>query len=703
MSTDHPKPRKLWQHPDARSTKMWKFMQNANRKRGLNMQTFRELYDWSVGEQRTDFWDDMWHASGLIHDGNYTEIVDQAAPMESIPRWFDGTHLNFAENILYSVSSSDASVRTTEHKEDSKIALTEIREGNTEVRHLAWGELRRRVGLLANALRGRGVKKGDRVAVVASTSFDTFIIFMAIVSLGGIFSSSSADMGTKGILERTLQIKPAYIFVDDWAFYNGNTVDLRPKIKEIVDGMKAVPEFKGVVTQPRFPGKPADLGGLPRTVTLDDFLKAAHGNEALLCERVAFRDPFLIVYSSGTTGVPKCIVHSTGGALISATKESILHKEMKPDSVVLQYTTTGWIMYMVSVQCCLLGSRSILYDGSPFQPSPQAFLSILQEQRVTDFGTSPRFLHELQKRDIIPRDLHDLSALRSVCSTGMILTEAQFEWFYDTGFPSAVHLRNISGGTDLAGSFGAENPLEPVYVGGCQGPCLGTKLEVYDSLIESGPGKAVPHGEPGELVATASFPNQPVFFWGDDSGERYQNAYYARFQHVWTHGDFIQIHPMTGQILFLGRADGVLNPSGVRFGSSDIYSVIETHFPEIADSICVGQRRPQDNDESVMLFLKMDVGVDFTEKLVEKVKTKISEERSRRHVPRYVFQTWDIPTTVNLKKVELPVKQIVSGRTIKASGTLANPGSLKYYEQFAQVEEVLRKMRKEKTQGKSKL
>lgn len=364
-------------------------------------------------------------------------------------------------------------------------------------------------------------------------------------------------------------------------------------------------------------------------------------------------------------------------------------------------------MYLVSVQCCLFGSRSVLYDGSPFIPSAQKFLSVLQEQRVTDFGTSPRFLQELQKRDIIPKKLFDLSALRSVCTTGMVLSESQFEWFYDVGFPSTVHLRNISGGTDLAGCFGIENPLEPVYSGGCQGPCLGTKLEVFDSTVEDGPGKAVPHGEPGELVATASFPNQPVFFWGDETGKRYQNAYYTRFPHVWTHGDFIQIHPTTGQVLFLGRADGVLNPSGVRFGSAEIYSVIETYFPQVADSICVGQRRPQDNDESVMLFLKMNEGQEYTADLVKRIKGKIASERSRRHVPKYVFQTWDIPvstrfswltcvmivnvrqTTVNLKKVELPVKQIVSGKIIKPSGTLANPESLKYYEQFAR-DDVLR-------------
>lgn len=303
-------------------------------------------------------------------------------------------------------------------------------------------------------------------------------------------------------------------------------------------------------------------------------------------------------------------------------------------------------MYLVSIQSLLYGARSILYDGSPFIPDLTRFLTILTEQRVTDLGTSPRYLHELEKNNIVPRSVTDLSSLRSVCTTGMVLSESQFEWFYDTGFPSKVHLRNISGGTDLAGCFGAENPLEPVYVGGCQGPVLGTKLEVYDSTIESGPGRAVPNGEPGELVATASFPNQPVFFWGDETGEKYQSAYYKRFQSVWTHGDFIQVHPVTKQILFLGRADGVLNPSGVRFGSSDIYSVIETHFPEVQDSICVGQRRPTDDDESVMLFLKMNEGYKFTETLVERIKKKIAEERSRRHVPRYVFQTWDIPVRI---------------------------------------------------------
>jgi acetoacetyl-CoA synthetase len=488
--------------------------------------------------------------------------------------------------------------------------------------------------------------------------------------------------------------------MDDWAVYNGKTIDLRQKMAEVVGGMSDVKEFAGVVSMPRFRGRrPADISNVPKAQLLEDFLAKAT-SRTLQFARTAFRDPFMIAYSSGTTGVPKCIVHSIGGALISSAKEGLLHRELNSDSVSLQYTTTGWIMYLSSVVNLLPGARVVLY------------VKLIGDQKVTKLGTSPRWMAEMQKNNIVPKDITDLSSLKMVTSTGMVLSDQQFEWFYDVGFPKHVHLANISGGTDIAGCFGQENPLTPVYVGGTQGPSLGTPIAVYDSLVEGGRGvKGAPvgHGTPGELVAYAAFPNMPVYFYNDDTGSRYFSAYFEKYDNVWTHGDFVMIHPITRQLIFLGRADGVLNPSGVRFGSAEIYGVLESKFPQLSDSICVGQRRPQDQDETVMLFLMMKPGEKFTQKLISDVKAAIRKELSARHVPKYVFETPDIPvsstlpylqccgdtdtdawqTTVNLKKVELPVKQIVSGQIIKPSGTLLNPESLDYYYQFAKVEELV--------------
>lgn len=521
--------------------------------------------------------------------------------------------------------------------------------------------------------------------------------------------------------------------MDDAALYNGKVVDLREKMAEVVDGLSECSHFEGVVSIPRF-AEARDISRVPKAETWASFLAAADKNAPLPdFVRLDFHEPFLVCYSSGTTGIPKAIVHSVGGVLINYYKEGRLHEGLGPDSVTLQYTTTGWIMYLANVGVLLYGGRTVFYDGSPFQPDATILIRLAAEQKVTKLGISPRWMFEVAKAGLRPRDMVDLSHLQIVTCTGMVLSEQLFEWFYDVGFPARVHLANISGGTDIAGCFGAMNPLEPVYVGGTQGPSLGVHVAIYDSLLPDGAeGKEVPDGTPGELVAAASFPNVPCFFWGDKPaaagavgggpaapGTKYHAAYFARFKHVWAHGDFCVVHPVTGNIAFLGRADGVLNPSGVRFGSAEIYSVMERRFADrVQDSLCVGQRRPQDSDESVMLFLLMKPGVKFDRKLVNEVKQAISADLSKRHVPKYIFETPEIPvraffsflsssfplssfcsfsrrrltvsqTTINLKKVELPVKQIVSGHTIKASGTLANPQSLEYYYQFSKVEELV--------------
>ncbi|PLN82862.1 acetoacetyl-CoA synthase [Aspergillus taichungensis] len=673
---------------------MWDFKVKLEQEKGVVLQTYNDLYQWSINN-RAAFWDFCWKYFPIIYEGSYTSAFDESARMDSIPNWFDGVRLNFAENMLFTADTSTSGPPkvTKKNKEDGKIALTQIREGGSEPAvSITWAQLRQKTGRLVQALKAAGVVKGDRIAVVASNSIDTLVVLLASTALGGLFSSASTDTGVKGILDRLLQLQPKWVFFDDVTVYNGKQIDLRTKIADCVSGLEGVREFKGVVTMPRFPGRPADVTTLPKAQTLAKFLDQAPSDQ-LEFVRVGFRDPFLVVYSSGTTGKPKPIVHGVGGYILNSNKEARLHRNNGPQTTVLQYTTTGWIMYMSAVSCLSMGGKPILYDGSPFLPDVTFLIRLLDKYKVTHFGTSPRYLHELRKNGICPRNIANLQNLSIVTSTGMVLSESLFEWFYDHGFPARAQLANISGGTDLAACFGLENPLMPLYVGGCQGPSLGIPIAVYDQADEGASGvkgTAVPDGVPGELVAPGAFPTMPVKFLGDDGAQKYFDSYFARFDNVWTHGDFISIHPVTKQIFFLGRSDGVLNPSGIRFGSSEIYNVIDTQFPqEIADSICVGQRRPHDADESVLLFLLMQPGVSFSLELVGRVKEAIRKALSARHVPKYIFETPEIPTTVNLKKVELPVKQIVSGRQVKASGTLLNPHSLEFYYRFAEVEKLV--------------
>lgn len=653
MAPDQTVPRKLWENPNPESTQLYQFSRALEKAHDQKFDDYFALHDFSTS-RRSDFWRFCFEYFPLVYTGTCPNpVVDESARMDSIPRWFEGVRLNFAENILF-VGDKDGKPVKSPGKEDGKIACTQVREGSflEPIRQVSWGELRERVGLLSQAMKAHGVRKGDRVALVASTCLDTLTVFLAVTALGGIFSSSSTDMGTKGILDRLTQIRPAWLFMDDIAVYNGKQTDLRTKMKEIVAGMTNISEFKGIVSQARFPDAPADVSAVPKTQTWAQYVSKAASNE-LIFEQIDWSDPFLIVYSSGTTGQPKCIVHGAGGVILNGHKEARLHRCVDHTSTQLQYTTTGWIMYLGSVQQLLLGARTVMYDGSPFVPDLKNFLKLIGEEKVTHLGTSPRYLQTLQMGNVSPREVTDLSHLKVVTSTGMVLSDALFEWFYDTAFPPSVQLDNISGGTDLAGAFGTGNPLLPIYVGGCQCISLGMAVEVFDQEIEGGTGirgRPVENGVAGELVCTKAFPTMPIMFYGENAKERYFKSYFEKFDDTWTHGDFILFHPITKQVFFLGRADGVLNPSGVRFGSSDIYNVIEANFIEtISDSICVGQRRPNDDDESVMLFLLMKPGKNFTPQLVREVKQAIRKAHGPRYVPRYVFETPEIPVSLSLE------------------------------------------------------
>ncbi|OAA68742.1 AMP-dependent synthetase/ligase [Niveomyces insectorum RCEF 264] len=703
-------PRKLWEHPDPTSTEMYQFMQAVNAKYGLNLQTFPELHAFSV-QRRADFWGLLFDTAGFLFEGDYRRshggggVVDESLPIDAVPRWFDGVRLNFAENMLYTragagevegivgggggdgMRSPATGARSTRGKEDGKVAVTLVREG---------------------ALAPADAEQRRDAARVAG--------------------------------HRTVQVNPKLLFMDDAAVYNGKTVDLRAKMGEVVAGLRAdCRAFVGAVAVPRF-AEPLDVsqigaGGASGVgvtpwasfLLLNDAAGAAAAHPPPFV-RVDFADPFLICYSSGTTGTPKAIVHTVGGCLLNYYKEARLHEGLTPDAVTLQFTTVGWIMYVATVTVLVFGCRTILYDGSPFQPDRAALVRLAAAQRVTKLGLSPRWMLELARHGIAPRAVADLSALRVVTSTGMVLSPELQHWFYDTAFPPHVHLANVSGGTDIAGCFGICNPLMPVYVGGAQGFSLGVDVRLFDTTAAEEPAHddddgrtfatsvEVALGSPGELVAVQAFPNIPGFFWNDAGsgkvgmdpetgrmvlhrerpaappGSRYHDAYFARFRRVWAHGDFCVVQPATGQLEFLGRADGVLNPSGVRFGSAEIYAVLERHFADrIADALCVGQRRPgRDADEAVLLFLLLRPGTPpLDDALAAAVRAAIARDLSKRHVPKYVFPTPAIPTTVNMKKVELPVKRIVCGERIQPSGTLANPESLEYFYQFAEIEKVV--------------
>jgi acetoacetyl-CoA synthetase len=422
---------------------------------------------------------------------------------------------------------------------------------------------------------------------------------------------------------------------------------------------------------------------IPNSVTLDSFLASDDGRP-LEFEQLPFSHPLYILYSSGTSGPPKCIVHCGGGALMNSKKDCMVIFGILSTDVYFQYTTTGWMMWPFMLSGLACGARIVLYDGSPFYPDLRSYLKFINDQGVTVLGTSPRFLTEVQMRHIKPLEIASFEALREMTVTGAVITAPLMEWTHEA-FGRKLHIGSSSGGTDVFCSFVTCVLSLPLHAGELQGKCLGMAVELFDPA-----GKNIENtGQPGELVITRPHPSIPVCFWGDESGEKFRQAYYDTYPGVWRQGDFVVKNPKTKGFIFLGRSDGVLNPSGVRFGSAEIYTVLESFSDELDDSLCVGQRRSQDPDERVLLFLKMRSGRKLTPALIDRIKSAIRTSLSPRHVPAYVFDTTDIPYTVNGKKIEIAVKQIVSGSDLKPSGTVANPESLNLYYKYRDIEGLL--------------
>ncbi|KAL1960832.1 hypothetical protein VTO42DRAFT_5815 [Malbranchea cinnamomea] len=654
----------LWLSPQAGKHPIDDYRRHVNHKFGLTLENSRELHRWSVTKPH-DFWIDLYDYVGLIPPlpPHITRAYDDSLPMSAVPPFFEGLHLNYTENVLTG-------------KDPNAIALIGLRESDyLNGEYVTWRQLEEKVRVVRSALIRNGIKEGDRVAAIVSTSIWAVVLLLASASIGAIFSSISPDMGVEGCVSRLQQIEPAILFADSDMSYKGKKTSLDAKIKEVVAKLSKTPKVFVI------PITNESKSSFPLVA---EFLSKARDTDALRYNRVPFTHPVYILYSSGTSGPPKCLVHQHG-VILQLKKIAILHNSLGPKEVVFQYSSTSWVLFNILNGHLSVGATNILYDGSPLWPDATTMLKILEKFRVTYWGTSPRYLLELQATKIIPRDSYDLSSLRMVTTTGATLTAEQFKWFYKV-FPY-IHLSSVAGGTDIASSWLASDPSGPLYAGEMQMFALGMDVDVADPET----GESILHtGKSGELICRSPFPSMPVFFWGDKDNKKYKSSYFERFDNicVWAQHDWISVNPVTGGTVMHGRSDGVLNPSGIRFGSAEIYAISEgpAFNSEIEDTLCVGRRRKHDKDEVVFLFVKMRGNNPFTSDLEQRLRSAIRSGLSPRHVPKFIIQVPEIPVTINGKKVEIAVKRIISGEKVKVSSTVANPKCLEFYEQFATLE-----------------
>lgn len=629
-----------------KNTNMIRFMDYVNNRFGLALYDYPQLYDWSVTDIPS-FWAALWEFAEIRHSRSPETIVDDDARMPGA-EWFAGAELNFAENLL--------------RYRDDRVALIFKGEG-CEPRRLTYAQLYEQVAGLARAMREAGVTRGDRVAGFMPNMIETVIAMLAATSLGAVWSSCSPDFGIKGVLDRFGQIEPKILFTADGYYYGGKSFDSLDRVGGI---MQQLPATEKVVVVP-YVNQTPDVSKVPRAVRWQDFTYSGQGQDIDFVQ-LPFSHPLYVMYSSGTTGKPKCMVQSAGGILINQLKELILHVDLKREDTIFYFTTCGWMMWNWLVCSLGVGATILLYDGSPFHPGPQCLWQLVQDEKITVFGTSARYITSLEQAQVQPGRDFDLGSLRAVLSTGSPLPVEGFEYVYRE-IKQDMQLASISGGTDINGCFAGGNPIGPVYAGELQCRCLGMKVQAYGD-----DGRPVVE-QTGELVCEAAFPSMPIYFWDDPDGEKYLNAYFRSFPGIWCHGDFIRITERGGVVIY-GRSDATLNPGGVRLGTADIYSVVEL-FPEVTDSLVVGQ--DWENDVRVVLFVKMASGQGLNKDLEGRIRKAIRENTSPRHVPAKIIQVEDIPYTINMKKVELAVRNVIHGKPVTNRDALANPGALDFY------------------------
>ncbi|XP_004709676.1 acetoacetyl-CoA synthetase [Echinops telfairi] len=653
----------MWEPDSKKNTQMDRFRKAVGAACGLALQNYDDLYHWSV-KSYSDFWAEFWKFSGIVFSRMYDEVVDTSKGISDVPEWFRGSRLNYAENLL-------------QHKDNDRVALYVAREGKEDIVKVTFEELRQQVSLFAASMRKMGVKAGDRVVGYLPNSAHAVQAMLAASSIGAIWSSTSPDFGVNGVLDRFSQVQPKLIFSVEAVVYNGKEHNHLDKLQKVVKGL---PDLEKVVLIPYISSRERiDISKIPNCVFLDDFLGTGKGEQPpqLEFEQLPFSHPLFIMFSSGTTGSPKCMVHSAGGTLIQHLKEHSLHGNMDSSDIIMYYTTVGWMMWNWVVSALATGAALVLYDGSPLVPTANVLWDLVDRIGITILGTGAKWLSVLEEKNLKPVETHSLQTLHTILSTGSPLKAQSYEYVYRC-IKSNVLLGSISGGTDIISCFMGQNPSVPVYKGEIQARNLAMAVEAWDE-----DGKAV-WGMSGELVCTKPMPCQPTHFWNDENGSKYRKAYFSKFPGVWAHGDYCRINPKTGGIVMLGRSDGTLNPNGVRFGSSEIYNIVEA-FEEVMDSLCVPQYS-QDGEERVILFLKMVSGHSFRPDLVRRICDAIRSGLSARHVPSLVLETQGIPYTLSGKKVEVAVKQVIAGKSVEHRGAFSNPETLDLYRDIPELQ-----------------
>lgn len=619
----------------------------------LGFKEYSELYRWSI-RNIPEFWADMWDEASIIASKSYDTVIDDITKMPGA-RWFSGARLNYAQNLLLF--------------RDDNTAIVFKGEAMDEPERITYAQLFEKVSGLARALRDEGIVAGDRVVGFMPNMPETIIAMLAASSIGAIWSSCSPDFGTKGTLDRFGQIEPKILFTASGYSYNGKRFDSLKKIKDISSQLSSRPK---IVVVPYADPEP-DISSVPNSIHFREFISHDKCPE-IEFEQLPFDHPLYIMYSSGTTGLPKCMVQSAGGILINHIKELKLHTDVSREDVLFYFTTCGWMMWNWMVSALSLGATIILFDGSPMYPDQGALFKLAETEKITIFGTSAKYIDSLMKNGLSLKDKYDLGALKTILSTGSPLSKENFRFIYND-IKKDVCLSSISGGTDLNGCFFLGNPMGPVYAGELQCRGLALNVKAYDEE-----GKSCISYK-GELVCTSPFPSMPLFFWSDPDGKKYHNAYFDVYPGIWRHGDFIEINERGGVVIY-GRSDSTLKPGGVRIGTAEIYSIVET-FDEIEDSLVIGQ--DWECDVRVILFVKLKDDVKLNEGLIQKIKNAIRTNSSPRHVPAKVIAIRDIPYTINMKKVEIAVRKIIHGQPILNRDALKNPDSLDLFKDIPEL------------------